>query len=134
MAKFPTDEWLAALVAKLNTDEHYAQVAHNWEGDILVLVQPAGNLEQEMRYYLDLWHGKCRSAYVVEGDEMPNAVLKLGLPYENGIQLLKGELDAMQALLTRKINVHGNMVILMRNVPTVLDFVRCCREVTDSFV
>jgi hypothetical protein len=39
----------------------------------------------------------------------------------------------MQALLTRKLSVHGNMAVLMRSVPTVLDFVRCCREVTDSF-
>jgi hypothetical protein len=40
----------------------------------------------------------------------------------------------MQALLTRKIGVQGNMAVLMRNVPTVLDFVRCCRDVTDGFV
>jgi putative sterol carrier protein len=40
----------------------------------------------------------------------------------------------MQALMTRKISVKGNMAILMRSVPTVLDFVRCCREVTDSYV
>jgi hypothetical protein len=38
----------------------------------------------------------------------------------------------MTALLSRKIHVHGNMAVMMRNVPTVLDFVRCCREVTDD--
>jgi putative sterol carrier protein len=38
----------------------------------------------------------------------------------------------MQALMTRKLSVHGNMAVLMRNVPTVLEFVRCCREVTDK--
>jgi len=26
------------------------------------------------------------------------------------------------------------MAVLMRSVPTVLDFVRCCREVTDDYV
>jgi putative sterol carrier protein len=40
----------------------------------------------------------------------------------------------MQALMTRKLHVQGNMATLMRNVPTVLDFVRCAREVTDAFV
>ncbi len=134
MAKFPSNDWLLTLAEKLNTDEHYAQVARNWEGDMLVVVQPGGTLEQEKRFYLDLWHGKCRNAYEVEDDQLPKAVVNLDLPYENAIRLLKGELDAMQALLTRKISVKGNMAILMRNVPTVLDFVRCAREVTDSFV
>lgn len=134
MAKFPSKDWLESLNQKLNTDEHYAQVARNWEGDMLVVVKPGGALEGEVVYYLDLWHGKCRDAYEVDGPDLPKAVLNLSLPYENAIKLLKGELDAMQALLTRKISVQGNMAILMRNVPTVLDFVRCCREVTDSFV
>lgn len=133
MAKFPSPEWLASLNEKLNTDERYAEVARNWEGDMVVTVHPGGALEREVIYYLDLWHGKCRSAYEVDGRGSPKAVLNLGLPYENGVKLLKGELDAMQALLTRKISVQGNMALLMRNVPTVLDFVRCCREVTDSF-
>ena len=133
MAKFPSPEWLASLDEKLNTDERYAEVARNWEGDMVVTVHPGGALEREVIYYLDLWHGKCRSAYEVDGQGPPKAVLNLGLPYENGVKLLKGELDAMQALLTRKISVQGNMALLMRNVPTVLDFVRCCREVTDSF-
>lgn len=133
MAKFPSPEWLASLNEKLNTDECYAEVARNWEGDMVVTVQPGGALEREVVYYLDLWHGKCRSAYEVGDQAPPKAVLNLGLPYENGVKLLKGELDAMQALLTRKISVQGNMALLMRNVPTVLDFVRCCRDVTDSF-
>lgn len=134
MAKFPSPEWLASLHEKLNTDERYAEVARHWEGDMVVTIQPGGALESEVIYYLDLWHGKCRSAYEVDGQSPPKAALNLGLPYENGVRLLKGEMDAMQALLTRKISVQGNMGLLMRNVPTVLDFVRCCREVTDGFV
>jgi hypothetical protein len=35
--------------------------------------------------------------------------------------------------MTRRLRVKGNMAVLVRNVPTVLDFVRCAREVTDSF-
>ena len=39
-----------------------------------------------------------------------------------------------QAMLTRKLGVKGNMAVMMRNVPTVLDFVRCAGEVTDEAV
>jgi putative sterol carrier protein len=134
MAKFPSAEWLQALMDKINTDQKYAQTARNWEGDMLCSIEPGGPFEKEVRYYLDLWHGKCRDAYVVEEGQDLKAVLVLHGPYDNYVRLLKGELDPMQALLTRKLGVQGNMAILMRNVPTVLDFVRCCREVTDSFV
>jgi hypothetical protein len=33
-------------------------------------------------------------------------------------------------MLSRKLEVKGNMAVMMRSVPTVLDFVRCAREVT----
>lgn len=133
MAKFPNLGWLQALNEKLNSDEKYAQVARNWEGDMIFVIEPGGALAKEKRFYLDLWHGKCRDAYELEIGREASAVFTLRGPYENYVRLLKGEIEPMQALLTRKIGVQGNMAVLMRSVPTVLDFVRCCREVTDSF-
>jgi len=41
--------------------------------------------------------------------------------------VLGGSLDPMQAMLTRRLQVSGNMAYILRNVPVVLDFVRCCR-------
>lgn len=134
MAKFPTEEWPRALMEKLNSDEHYATVARNWEGDMVFLIEAIGDASTEMRYYVDLWHGKCRDAYVLDQSESIKPTFTLRAPYENYVRLLKGELDPLQALFTRKLGVQGNMAVLMRSVPTVLDFVRCCREVTDSFL
>lgn len=133
MAKFPDQAWLMALIDKLNTDEKYAQVAKNWEGDMVVLIQPGGTLADQVAFYLDLWHGKCRDAYPIDENFALKPVFTLMGPYDNYIRLLKGEIEPMQALLTRKIAVQGNMAVLMRSVPTVLDFVRCCREVTDAY-
>ncbi len=134
MAKFPTPEWIQALMDKLNTDERYAQVAHNWEGDMAFVVEAGGPVPAETSYYLDLWHGKCRNAFVMDAEHPAAPVFTLHASYDNYVRLLKGEIEPMQALLTRKIGVQGNMAIIMRSVPTVLDFVRCCREVTDSFM
>ena len=134
MAQFPSAEWLVALQAKLNSDEKYAAIAKGWEGDMLFVIDPGGNLKEEMKLYLDLWHGACRSASVVAPGAEPKATFSLRAPYENFTKLLKGELEPMQALLTRKLGVQGNMAVIMRSVPVVLDFVRCCREVTDSYL
>lgn len=133
MAKFPSNDWLQALNDKLNTDEKYAQVARNWEGDMIFLIEPGGPMAHTTRWYIDLWHGKCRGVAVMDESDDKKATFTLRAPYENYVRLLKSEIDPMQALLTRKIGVQGNMAVLMRSVPTVLDFVRCCREVTDSF-
>jgi putative sterol carrier protein len=134
VAKFPDMEWLQALMEKLNTDEKYAYTARNWEGDMVYQVDAGGNLSNPVTFYLDLWHGKCRAAYMVEEGKQVKSAFTLRGPYENYVGLLSGEIAPMQALLTRKLSVQGNLPVLMRNVPTVLDFVRCCREITDSFV
>ena len=134
MATFPTAEWLSALKEKLNSDERYAQIARNWEGDMACIIEPGGNHTEPLQYYLDLWHGKCRDAYILEKTSEIKPLLTLKAPYGNYVRLLKGEIEPMQALLTRKISVQGNMAVLMRNVPTVLDFVRCCREITDHYI
>lgn len=132
MAIFPSAEWTQALMEKLNTDQRYADIARNWEGDLTFVIEPGGALKDRMVIYLDLWHGKCRQAYVVQGDNPPEAAFTLKAPYENFVRILKGELHPMQAMLTRRLHVQGNMAVMMRNVPTVLDFVRCAQEITDS--
>jgi putative sterol carrier protein len=132
MAKFPTAEWVEALKIKLNSDEHYAQIARNWEGDIRFVVDPGGPLTETVLFYLDLWHGQCRDACMETEHSDRKAAFVLRAPYDQFIRVLLGELDPMQAMMTRKLSVAGSMAVMMRNIPTVLDFVRCCREVTTS--
>ena len=134
MAKFPELSWLQVLEEKLNSDEKYAQVARNWEGDMLCIIEPGGALKEPLIFYLDLWHGKCRSSSVLEELDGMKPVLTLKASYDKFVPLLKGQIDPMQALLTRKVSVQGNMALLMRNVPVVLDFVRCCREITTDYL
>ena len=131
---FPDAEWLKEFEKKLNSDEHYAQIARNWEGDMYFIIEPDGNLKTQTVMYLDLWHGKCRGTEIVSeiSSHQPAFTLKAG--YGNFAKVLKGELDPMQAMLTRKLEVKGNMAVMMRNVPTVLDFVRCAREITQNIL
>jgi putative sterol carrier protein len=134
MAKFPTPEWLSALKDKLNTDKTYAHTARNWEGDMKFVVEPEGALNSPITFYLDLWHGECRDVSVVPDGVEKSSAFTLKAPYGNFAKIMRGEIDPIRAMLTRKVLVQGNMVTITRNVPTVLDFVRCCREVTDSYL
>ena len=133
-AIFPSPEWLKGLDDKLNSDEKYAHVARNWEADLYFVIEPQGNLSEGVIYYLDLWHGKCRGTEVVSNLTAHKPAFTMKAGYNNFVAILQGRLDPMQAMLTRKLDVKGNMAYMMRNVPTVLDFVRCAREVTSSVV
>jgi len=68
---------------------------------------------------------------VKDGDPL-EADFVLSAPFSNFVRVLKGDLDPMQAMLTRKLIVKGNLGYMMRNVPTVLEFVRCAQAVTDK--
>ncbi len=128
---FPSAEWLEALKEKLNNDEQYARIASKWEGDIMFNIEAEGALKTPMKLYIDLWHGECRKAFIAddaqESELIPAYVLSA--PYNNFKRIIIGELDPMQAMITRKLRVKGSMAYMMRNVPVVLDFVRCAQEV-----
>jgi len=135
--KFPSPEWLQALKDKLNNDEKYAKTAHNWEGEIVFFIEPGGPISDAMIFYTDLWHGECRDAFMVADEtklkELAPAYI-LTAPYQTFVRVLKGQLDPMQAMITRKLKVQGSMGYMMRNVPTVLEFVRCAKEIETEFI
>lgn len=134
-AIFPSEEWLQGLEEKLNTDAHYAEIAKNWEGDLFFNIEPEGNLKEPLTFYLDLWHGACRKAvYSPNPSEYPKPTFTLSASYGNITAVLSGKLNPMTAMMTMKLKVSGNMGYMMRNVPTVLDFVRCAQEVTTEIL
>jgi len=133
-AIFPSLDWLNELDAKLNTDTRYADIAKKWEGDMVILIEPEGNLKEQCIFYLDLWHGKCRGVAELKDISEKKAAFVLKATYENIKRIVTGKLDPMQAMMTRKLTVQGSMAVMMRSVPTVLDFVRCAREITNEIL
>ena len=134
VAIFPSAEWVGDLKDKLNSDEKYAQVARNWEGDLTFDIEPTGDIKERIQIYLDLWHGKCRDAHIMKSGEEKDVVFVLNAPYRVFVQILTSQLDPMQAMLTRKLIVKGSLAYMLRNIPTVLDFVRCAQEITSEHI
>jgi putative sterol carrier protein len=134
-AIFPSEEWLKGLKVKLNSDERYGDIAKNWEGDLFFFIEPEGNLNEQLTFYLDLWHGKCRKVdFKPRADLYPNPGFTLRSSYNNITAILTGKLNPMTAMMTSRLKVKGSMGYMMRNVPTVLDFVRCAQEVTTEIL
>jgi putative sterol carrier protein len=134
-AIFPSEEWLQGLEAKLNSDARYHELAKNWEGDLFFFIEPEGSLKERLTFYLDLWHGTCRKVeYQPAAEAHPNPTFTLTSTYNNITSILTGKLNPMTAMMTSKLKVKGSMGYMMRNVPTVLDFVRCAQEVTTEIL
>ena len=134
-ATFPSQEWLNGLEAKLNSDQRYGEIARNWEGDLFFFIEPEGNLKERITFYLDLWHGTCRKVeYKPPPDSYPKPAFTLTASYNNITSILTGKLNPMTAMMTSKLRVKGSMGYMMRNVPTVLDFVRVAQEVTTEIL
>lgn len=134
-AIFPSEAWLKALEQKLNTDPRYQQIAKNWEGDLFFFIEPGGNLKESLTFYLDLWHGACRKVeYQPAPESYPNTTFTLSASYPDITSILIGKLNPMTAMMTSKLKVKGSLGYMMRNVPTVLDFVRVAQEVTTEIL
>ena len=134
-ALFPSEAWLAGLEQRLNSDARYHEIARNWEGDLFFYIEPQGNLKEQLTFYLDLWHGTCRKiVYKPSPDSYPTPTFTLTAAYNDITLILSGKLNPMTAMMTSKLKVKGSMGYMMRNVPTILDFVRVAQEATTDIL
>ncbi len=134
-AVFPSEEWLKDLEVKLNSDAAYAEIAKTWEGDLIFIIEPDGNLKEQITFYLDLYQGACRKVqYKPDLASYPTPAFTLSSSYNTITDVLTGKLNPITAMMTMKLKVTGSMAYIMRNVPSVLDFVRCAQEVTKEIL
>lgn len=133
MATFPSEEWIETFRERINASDAYAKAAKDWEGDFLFVVEPAGDLNEPASFYVDLWHGKCREARILEpGEEVRTAFTYAG-PYDNWVRLIQGEIHPIQGLLTGKFRLKGSMMKIMRYTKAATVLVKTASEVPTEF-
>ncbi len=114
MPLFGTKEWVDTYIKNLNDNKAYEEAASWWEGDFVFIAEPAGNLDHEIKLYVDLWHGKCRSGRVLESVEEPKAEFIWSGNWDNWVLLLTKKIDPIQGLMAGKFKLVGNMAKVMR--------------------
>ncbi len=137
MAKvlFPSEEWVQELKTQLNTSPSYADAAKAWEGDFYFQVDPDKNspIQQPVYLYMDLWHGECRSASVVNDKAEKNPAYVMSGGYSKWKKVVTAKLDPMQALVTGQLKLKGNMVMVMKNVKAAQEIVKACTRIDAEF-
>ena len=134
MVKFPSEEWINLFMETLNANKNYEDAAKTWEGDFLFLIEPDGSMSEPTTLYLDLWHGKCRSAAMLKPGEQKNAAFVYSGPYGNWKRLINKEIDPIQGLLTGKFKLKGDMVKVLRAVRAAKELVETAGKVPTEFL
>lgn len=130
---FPSDEWIRALMNTINESAAYRSAAKTWEGDFYFIVDAGPSLPEPVVMYMDLWHGDCRDAFVAESEEHKSPEFKINAPLDAWMQVITKELDPIQALMTRRLKLQGNMMKIMRAVKAAQELVNCCTLVPTEF-
>jgi len=129
---FPSDAWIKAMKEDLNASQAYQEAAKNWEGDFIFVIEPGGSLQTTVQLYMDLYHGKCRDAFEVNGKPVTPAY-RLSGPVAVWKKVMTKKLDPMQAMMTGQLKLTGNMSTVMRNVRAAKELVESCTRIPTEF-
>ena len=118
-----TEEWVEAFGKAINENPNYKPSALTWEGDMLLLIEPSGNLDHEVRVFIGLHHGECTGTRLVSEGEDIGAEYTMAGPYDNWVAVTKKEIDPIRAIMAGKLKLEGDMAKLMRHTKAALEIV-----------
>ena len=127
--KFPSDSWIKELSEQLNASESYERSAKNWEGDFIFIVEPDETYDDTAYLYLGLHHGKSPDAAEVASEDERETEFLLRAPFSAWRRVIKGKLDPIQGMMTKKLKLQGNMMKVMRYPKAAQEIVACCAKV-----
>jgi putative sterol carrier protein len=131
--QFPSEEWLTAFVAEINSSDSYRKAAATWEGDFYFLVEPGTGLPESVIMYIDLWHGEARSASIVadEADKSPEFIIRA--PLGTWRRVIEKKLDPIQGMITGQLKLKGTLSKIMRAPKAAAELVNCATKVPTEF-
>ena len=118
--KYMSEEWVKAYCQALNDNPKYEKAATTWEGDFVFIAEEHPDVG-EVRIYMDLWHGKCRRAGLV--DSSKTAEFMITGSYEEWVKVGKKELDPIQGMMVGKLKLEGDMTKIMRATKAAVELV-----------
>jgi len=133
MHEFASEGWVKALQEAINSSPAYAEAAKTWEGDFYFIVDAGGAIDKEIVMYMDLWHGKCREAFLVADRAAKNPAFVINAPLSVWRKVIEKKLDPVQGLMTRQLKLQGDMVKIMKAVKAAKELVECTTRVPTKF-
>ena len=132
---FPSQGWFDAFMVRINTSDEYREAAAEWEGDIAFLIkaEPDKGVPADVWGWLDLWHGVCRAAGIIDDARAATAAYGITAPYTRWRDVLLGDLDPIKGMMQGKLKVRGDLPAIVRQVRAATELVRLTGEVPTAF-
>jgi len=135
MPAFPSDEWLQRYRDAINSSESYREKAAGWEGDITYVIgaDAAAGFDEDVLAWVDLWHGSCRDARLVDRDDGERAAYVISAPYSLWKSVLLGQLDPVKAMVQGKLKLRGDLPRMAEHVEATRELVSLAVGIATTF-
>jgi putative sterol carrier protein len=131
--KFPSDEWIKELSARLNTSPTYAQAAATWEGDNIFVVLPDADYPDTAYLYINLQHGQASDARQLSSLAEQKALFITSAPFNTWRKVLEGRLDPIQGMFSGKLRLVGSMAQVQRTPKATYEMVKVASQIDTDF-
>ncbi len=133
---FGTAEWAAALRDTINASSEYRNAAAQWgigfDGSLLLQFEADAGLDRLLRLRLELSGGTCQSAEFV-GEQAKPAAFTLRGPFGVWRAILERKMLAATAILTRKLHVEGETMLLLKHTAASRALIHCVASVDTAW-
>jgi putative sterol carrier protein len=136
VALFPSDEWMTIYQQRINASSEYREAAATWEGAVAFVfeAEPDHDVPDDLWALLDLWHGECRDARMLEQEEGERAPYVIRAPYSRWKEVLRGDLDPVKGMMQGKLKVQGDLAMIVRYVRAANELVHLTMQVPTRFI
>jgi putative sterol carrier protein len=129
--KLGTPEYMQEVLKRTNSDAKYLELSKG-ENEIYTLVldaEPEKGVAQALTLCYRVEDGKIAEVYPMEKE----ATFRIAAPYGTWVEILTGKLGANKALMTRKLQVKGNFMKLLKYSDGVLRWVEILKTLPTEF-
>lgn len=135
MLRFPSEEWLAEYVLRINGSEVYGEAAAGWEGAVAYVIEaePDNGVPEDVWAWLDLRDGACRAGRLVSAAEGEEAAFVIRAPYSRWKEVIRGELDPIKGMMQGKLRLKGHLPTILRYMKAAKELVHLAASVDTDF-
>ena len=127
--EFGTAQWAGALRDAINASSEFRNAGAKWgsgfNGNLLFAFEPDRSLRAGLYLLLRLKSGSCEGAEFVAQPKHPDAGFALRAPYSLWRDILAGKTLAATAILTGKLRVEGDKIMLLKHAGAHRALIHC---------
>jgi putative sterol carrier protein len=117
--KLPSDEWIKEFGRQINSSKAYE------ESDAA--------LPKTAYFFVGLYHGKSPDTAMIESEKARAAQFTLTAAFGTWRKIIEGKLDPIQAIMTGKLKLKGNLAKVLRYPKSAKELVNCVQRVPTDF-